>query len=356
VVEPLFGASDEGTCEAYRACRDHITKEPTRDALEAAWRRTWHLVADPEADLRAKFRQAFHPVAWEIYLRDVLVGAGIRLERPPSPDAPDVLARVGDQRVWIEAVTVGPGEAGSAERPRSGEPGPRVGTPFHVARLLSRIVASIAGALSRVEDWTSRGDSIAPGDVVLVALNHGQILDSDLHDEDVPAFVRALIGVGETVTIASVGGESPPIETRREPLGTAQSAAPVRARLFEEERSAVVSGVLVARQLVWNLRWDPTMDLALLHNPMAGRGARAAAPLAWNALPLRCEMAVEAGELRRRGRCNRFVPYGDEAWEALPPERPSAAARQARQRELERIARMPPRERALLALRLGRGR
>lgn len=352
-MKPLFSASDEGTCEAYRACRDHITKEVTREALEAAWIRTRHLAADDEGDLRAKFRSVFHPVAWEIYLRDVLLQAGIELERPPGPQAPDLMARIGGQRVWIEAVTVGPGAEGSADRVRTWEPDQKVGTLFPIEQLLLRIVGAVTGKLDQIEKWR-RHESVQPGDVVLLALNHGLILDSDLHDKDYPAFVRALLGVGETVMVVPVGEGEPRVETRRDQFVTKQNGAPVSTRLFEEERSSILSGVMVARQQVWNLRWDPTIDLSLLHNPMAGRDAMAAAPLAWNAVPLRCEMAVEAGCLRARGRCSRFVPYRDDEWEALPPERPSAAARRARERELERISRMSPRERALLALRLGR--
>ena len=42
------GTADEGTCDAYRACRDHGTKSNARAFLEQSWDRVGHFVGVPQ--------------------------------------------------------------------------------------------------------------------------------------------------------------------------------------------------------------------------------------------------------------------------------------------------------------------
>jgi hypothetical protein len=59
IVSQLFDASDDGTCDAYRACRDHLDKVDTRTFLEDAWPRVRHFVGDREGHFLTEFRSNF---------------------------------------------------------------------------------------------------------------------------------------------------------------------------------------------------------------------------------------------------------------------------------------------------------
>jgi hypothetical protein len=107
--------------------------------------------------------------------------------------------------------------------------------------------------------------------------------------------------IGETVMIVTPYSAEPPrVEIPPRFAVTKKRGAEVSTTLFLEPRSASVSGVLFASQLVWNLQKSAEKDLGLVHNP------RAAAPLPRRGLPVRCELWVENDELRREGKWSMF--------------------------------------------------
>jgi hypothetical protein len=197
-VSQLFDASNDGTCDAYRACRDHEGKAATRTFLEDAWPRICHLVGDREGHFLTEFRSNFLAKSWELYLLAVLADAGCALE-PAKPEGPDICATIAGKRVWIEAVVPTPGADGSPDRvfqrPTSGSWG---GSLYPEAQLLLRYRSVLEDKLAKVNGYVAKG-LVASNDIVLVAVNQGAILDSDLHDLEVPAIVKAVFPQGKRI-------------------------------------------------------------------------------------------------------------------------------------------------------------
>ena len=302
-------------------------------------------MGDRELDVVGRFRREFHSVAWELYLRAVFLDAGLTLH-PTSAEGPDLCIDLGGRRVFIEAVTVGPG-TGANRIQHWRDAGATSGALYPIEGLLLRIRSALDDKLAQLRRWQQSG-VLPPDAAVMIALNHGLIVDSDLHDEDgVPAFVKAVLPVGELAILIDPyrrGASSEEIRLHRERLRTANGAA-VSTRLFFEPESASLSALLVARQLVWNLRWEAERDLLLLHN------WRPTSAIARGALPVRTEMWLEGDgdtlHLVRRS-------FRNEAMRARPIARASRSADLSRAKDIERTKALSPRERALLALKLGR--
>ncbi|MBK7585829.1 MAG: hypothetical protein IPI67_37295 [Myxococcales bacterium] len=67
----------------------------------------------------------------------------------------------------------------------------------------------MTGSGRRVQDRITKG-VVAASDVVLIAVNQGGILDSGLHDVEVPAIVKTVFPIGEPVMVVTPYGTEPP--------------------------------------------------------------------------------------------------------------------------------------------------
>jgi hypothetical protein len=137
---------------------------------------------------------------------------------------------------------------------------------------------------------------------LLIALGQGGILDSDLHDVEVPAIVKALYPIGEPVMVVTPGSSEPArVEVPARFSVEKKSGTQIPTTMFVDPRSSAVSGVLFASQAIWNLRRSSAEALGLVHNMMASSPCPRAP---WS---LRCELWVEEGELQHAGKCSRIA-------------------------------------------------
>src|SRR5262249_3903444 len=123
----------------------------------------------------------------------------------------------------------------------------------------------------------------------------------DLHDHEVPLVVRVLYGIGETVLLVdpykgTTRPHVPPMPSVKKRSGT-----DVSTRVFMEEASATISGVLFARVDVCNLFPMRTRRLYLAHHPTPLAAFRV------GALPLRGEIWIEH-RVTHAGRVARYGP------------------------------------------------
>ncbi len=295
----LFGSGDEDACDAFLACRNHSTKADTRDYMESAWERVGHLVGDRQQHFLKEFRSNFLARSWELYLLDVLSVSGWTIE-PGKPEGPDIRASVNGKVVWVEAVIATAGQEGHPDAVPQRYRGPRLPPRYPEAQLLLRYRSALEEKLRKVDGYVEKG-IVGRDEPVLVAINYGGIESADLHDLELPAMVKAVFPIGEPVFVARVdGSEAPHVEVPPRFAVTKKKGAGVSTTLFLEPRSASLSGVVFASQVVWGLRKSAASDLGLVHNPMA------AAPLARGALRVRSELWVENEQLRREGRWSQY--------------------------------------------------
>ncbi len=204
-------------------------------------------------------------------------------------------------RCWIEAVVPRPGDGDDAvfQRP----PGPWCGALYPAAKAILRYRSALEDKLAKIEGYIKDG-IVTDDDAVLIAVCQGAILDSDLHDNEVPLLAKAVLPIGETVVVVTPYSKSPHrIEVPRRDAVVKASGASVSTTLFLEPRSASISGLVFVGESVWNLPWAAGEVLGMRHNPMART------PLPKAILPLRCELWVEGETLRHTGRCARVGVY-----------------------------------------------
>jgi len=295
----LFADGSEGACADFLHCRDRETNAETRAFLERAWDQYAHVVGDRERHFLSEFRSSFHSKAWELYLLAVLADAGCELHAT-RPEGPDICATIAGRLFWIEAVVPTPGAPESKDRVFQRPPGNWMGALYSEESLLLRYRSVLEDKLEKIDVYVGRG-IVGRDEAVLIAVNQGGILDSDMHDVDVPAIVKAVFPIGPLSWVITPNSGEP---TRTEfplryAIKKAKPGVEVSTTLFLEKRSAAVSGVLFARQLVWRLERSARADLGLVHN------LRAAVALPRGILPVRCELWVENDELRRDGKWSR---------------------------------------------------
>ena|ERR1019366_2004210 len=297
---------DEATGDAaYLAARNFVTWRPVREALEQAWTRVWPLCPDGPGQFACQFRQDFHGRSWELFLLTVIIDAGLTVE-PTGEAGPDICVRLpSGRRLWIEAVVPRPGTGPNAVPQR----GPNFGGGSlpRDSTVILRYTQALREKLRQLNAHKAAG-IVAPDDAYLIALSQGGILDSDLQDDELPLIARAVLGIGQTTYNFVPYSDQPGwIEVpRREHVATA-SGSPVSTTFLLEAETEFVSGIIFARQAVYNLRWSAAESLGLLHRP------RARVPLPHGVIPTRCEMWVdEEGTLLHRGKCAMFGNYARE--------------------------------------------
>lgn len=302
---PLFDSVVPAPCQEFVACRDHELKREAREALEKAWQEYGHLCPEGNEFVR-RFQLEFLARSWELWLIAVLSASGLQLERPP-PKGPDVLVRPSNgTRLWIEAVVPTPGGDGTADRVWQRPPGAR--GPFTGPRceqVALRYLSALRDKLKKINDYRAEG-IIADTDACLIALNQGAIIDGDLCDVEIPLLVRSVFGIGSPVLIIPVSEECKPYgHTPMIENFSKKNGAKVSATQFLDGTAAALSGVLFAAQVVWNLGWDASRTLRMVHNPLA------TVPLPRGTISTQCEMWVDTGILQHRGNCARFGIYGE---------------------------------------------
>jgi len=262
------------------------------------------LCPEEPAQFIRQLRQDFHARAWELFLMAVLLDAGLKLDRA-SAKAPDIRIRLDSGKTcWIEATTPTPGTGDNAvfQRP----PGPWAGALYREEGLLLRYRSVLEDKLKKFEGYRKAG-IVRAEDVCLIAISQGSIIDSDLHDHDLPAIARAVFPIGETVLrVVPYSDEQPTVEATTRVNVFKANKQPVSTTFFFEERTEILAGVVFARNSIWNLAWKASESLNILHRP------RPRVALARGTIPSRCEMWIDDdGMLVHRGRCAMFGVYAN---------------------------------------------
>lgn len=230
-----------------------------------------------------------------------LARSGSAVVRAPG-EGPDFCAthpNVG--RFWIECVVATIGEGANRVWQRPADVTVWSGPPDEPIEL--RYTSSIQAKIRKIAAYRERG-IVAPNEPAIIALNQGAIQDSDLNDVELPLAMKVLYGIGDTVLLVEIGSGATAVEVRSRSEIRNPSGASVSTQIFGEPTSAVVAGVLLARQSVINLFWGRRRKLVLAHNPLA------AVPIPVGVLPFRGEIWVgDEWRLTHRGIVSPYGPF-----------------------------------------------
>jgi hypothetical protein len=295
-MEPVLGrlfADGLDGCDAYRACRDHGNKEEIRAKFEGAFAMHAHLCPEGPERFASEFRRDWCARAWELYLMAVLSDAGMCLERAERR-GPDILIRLpSGNRCWVEAVVPSPGTG--ADRVFQPPQGNWAGSYGPVDKLLVRYRSVLEDKLIKILDYRRAG-IVDESEPVMIAVGSWGIPGAWAWDRELPALVKAVYPVGEPVLVVPIDSPEPErVEVRPRWVVRKTSGAPVGTNFFLEARTAGISAVMYTRTDVWNVSWDATRALGIVHNVVTN------VPLERGVIPSRVEWWVEGQQLQRSG-------------------------------------------------------
>lgn len=111
--QPKFFQPGTACHETYKAIRDSEENAPLKEQLEVAW--AAYQKYCPYADFLSDAKHHFYQRTWELQLSRALIAREVTLQKPQAK-GPDFQLEM--PRVWIEAVSVGPGTTAAAVSPR----------------------------------------------------------------------------------------------------------------------------------------------------------------------------------------------------------------------------------------------
>ncbi|HMI82807.1 MAG TPA: hypothetical protein VK550_01880 [Polyangiaceae bacterium] len=142
-----------------------------------------------------------------------------------------------------------------------------------------------------------RSDIVGEGEPVVIAVGSWGIPDAWAWDRELPALVKAIYPVGEPVLVVPIDSPEPErVEVPPRWVVKKTSGAPVGTDFFLEARTVGISAVMYAWTDVFNVSWEATRALGIIHN------VGATVPLERRVIPSRVEWWVENQQLQRSDR------------------------------------------------------
>ena len=215
--------------------------------------------ADP--NFKTEFAARTHSRWFEMYLTVSLLRAGHEVDCPKP--GPDVLLKVGGQRIWIEAVCASAGD------PRRSDSVPRTVFGKVVPEPTEQYVLRIRNALDekqrKFRKYLDEG-IVSVGDVMVVAMNVFEIDGLGPHIDS--HFMRALYGVGDPVIqIGRHSGEVRGVGNARvESVKKKASGAEVGVQPFIDGTMEHVTAVLGSYAYAFECRTQLGDDFVLYPN------------------------------------------------------------------------------------------
>jgi hypothetical protein len=272
---PLFDRDYPDGSPTYRGYRDAPSGSKgslIRDGLEKLWTRH-----EPYADLSFCEEFARHPDErfWEMYLTVSLLDAGKNLRKREELTlarrdvGPDICINKGTRRIWVEAVSPGPGDDGKPDRVpnlRTASGDELQESPDRQIEL--RVTTSLLKKRDNFVRYRDKG-LIGERDSYIVAISGGQFAAQAV-GRWLPHALTAVYPFGEEiVTLDPVTTEFAfRHEYSREIARTKESPIPRTA--FQHEHFSGISG------LIWSLRSAENFlgrkhDFVYVHNQIAER-------------------------------------------------------------------------------------
>lgn len=128
---------------------------------------------------------------WEMYLSWCLFKINGFNGIACDGEGPDFCIGLDGRKLWIEAIAVRSGE-GANEVQRAPE-GQAMTVP--IDKIILRFTSAFEEKVRKIKSYKNKG-IIGQDDYVIVAINMGEIRDSDLVDFDPPLILQALMGYG----------------------------------------------------------------------------------------------------------------------------------------------------------------
>lgn len=193
-----FFEEKPGNNEVYKFNKSHPNRQEVRDCCSKLLEHHWPYCADNhfQQDAVENPQQRW----WEMYISWIFFKVSGFKNLPAKGEGPDFCIVLADgKKIWVEAIAAKAGAGGNeVTRPALGQAG-----ILPANKMVLRVTSAFADKVKKVEKYIAQG-IVAPEDAVIIAINTGEMRDSDLADQYPPLAVRALLGVGSAAYRVSV--------------------------------------------------------------------------------------------------------------------------------------------------------
>ena len=252
----------QGNCSdpAYKNIRDHPAYHEARQFIDLMWNKYKPLA---DSNFRTDAKNHFQERFWEMYLAVSLAEKGLNLFRVGG-EGPEFYFEHGGKRVWVEAITPGPG-TGSDHVP---ELQLGVVNAVPTEKILLRFTHALVTKQEKYLKALAKG-IVSENDAYLLAINSREIRHT-LLESTMPSFIKAFLPIG-SLAVAIDPNTRDVVESSYQYRGHIEklSGENVSTRAFLDSEFAFCSAVLHSSADCLNRPTEFGGDFCVLHNPVA---------------------------------------------------------------------------------------
>jgi len=177
----------------YHPAYENIAREKSSLAIEAKsfFQKLYKKYVElnyEENNFLDGIKKQWYPRVWELYFTIELMELGFDISCPKG-NAPDVKIQNGNQIIWIECATLSRGNNAVKEYDNC-----LLNTLYDEDYIL-RITSTIASKYKQIQSHIKSG-IIGSDDIVLIAINSGELTLTEIAQIDFPLIQTALYGIG----------------------------------------------------------------------------------------------------------------------------------------------------------------
>lgn len=219
-------------------------------------------------DFLKQHKFSFHQRSWEMYLGNIFLRRGFRLQKAIR-NAPDICLLTPRGKLWIEAIA--PGHGTGPDRVPEMLMG--VGQSVDFEKISMRVSSALKEKFEKLQKYIRDG-SVKLEEPYVIAVNRGFYSIGDPYE--MPLIMQSLFALGPLTIAFTPGGSKRETYYARRPSIGKGNGTTVPMTFFEDPAHAAVSAVIYSTQNVLNTGMaaleDPKRigkDCVVVHNPNA---------------------------------------------------------------------------------------
>lgn len=202
-------------------------------------------------------KKQWYPRIWEMYFTCQLVKLGFKISCPKG-NAPDIKLEINNQIIWIECTVISKGKDAVIEHEDGGVHG------LNDEDYILRITSALNSKYKQIQTHMNSG-IIKENDVILIAINIGELKLTEIAQIDFPLIQKALYGIGNIEWNISKNE----IKNIHRPKILKNETIEIKTNIFTTKEYENISGVIFSTWQTTKIEKKLEDDFELTHNLFA---------------------------------------------------------------------------------------
>lgn len=202
-------------------------------------------------------KKQWYPRIWEMYFTCQLSNLGFEITCPKG-NAPDIKLEINNQIIWIECTVISKGKDAVIEHEDGGV------HELNDEDYILRITSALNSKYKQIQTHKESG-IIGDNDVVLIAINTGELKLTEIAQIDFPLIQKALYGIGQMTYNVT----TKEVKNLHRPKIPKSETATIQSNLFTTTDYEDISGVIFSNWKTTEIEKKLEDDFELTHNLFA---------------------------------------------------------------------------------------